>query len=152
MLYSFLKWLHIIAAMIAVGSNFSYGIWIMFASRKPENLSFTLMSIRKIDNRIANPAYVLVVILGLLMVYINGMKITTSWILLALILFVLLALVGFLGYSPTLKRQIEALEKYGFESENYRLLDRRGTIIGAVTGIIVLAIIYVMVTKPILWT
>jgi len=58
MSYLLLKWLHALAAIIAAGSNFTYGIWITRASRNPDVLPVTLRSIKLIDDRVANPAWV----------------------------------------------------------------------------------------------
>jgi type II secretory pathway component PulM len=38
MLYLLLKWLHVLAAIVAFGADVTYGIWIARASRKPEAL------------------------------------------------------------------------------------------------------------------
>jgi hypothetical protein len=57
MLYLLLKWLHVLAAIVAIGANVTYGIWIARASRNPDVLPFTLRGIKLIDDRIANPAY-----------------------------------------------------------------------------------------------
>src|SRR3989304_370722 len=64
--YLLLKWLHVLAAIVAVGSNVTYGIWIARASRSPEALPFTLRGIKLIDDRVANPAYGLLLATALL--------------------------------------------------------------------------------------
>ena len=53
MLYLLLKWLHVLAAIVAVGSNVTYGIWVARASRNPKALPFTLRGIQLIDDRVA---------------------------------------------------------------------------------------------------
>ena len=151
MLYLLLKWLHVLAAIIAVGANVTYGIWIARASRHPEALPFTLRGIKLIDDRLANPAYGLLLVTGLLMVFTIRMPLTTPWLLTALVLFVLVGLVGSLGYTPTLRRQIELLDSEGFHSPNYQALARRGTILGVVLAVLVIVIVYLMVVKPGLW-
>ena len=70
MLFPILKWLHILAAITAVGSNHTYGIWLTRAARNPEALPFTLRGIKLIDDRLANPAYGLLIITGLTMVFL----------------------------------------------------------------------------------
>ncbi len=152
MLYSIVKWLHILSAMVAVGSNITYGIWISRASRNPEALPFTLRGVKLIDDRLANPAYGLLLITGLLMVFIVRFPLTTPWILTALILYAALALTGFFGYTPTLKRQIQLLESQGPASAEYQTLARRGTLIGILVAILAVSIIFLMVVKPALWS
>jgi uncharacterized membrane protein len=70
MLYVLLKWLHVLAAIVAVGSNITYGMWMTHASRNPESLPFTLHGIQLIDDRVANPAYGVLLVTGLLMVVV----------------------------------------------------------------------------------
>lgn len=151
MLFPILKWLHVLGAIIAVGANATYGIWLARASRNTEFLPFTLQTIRLIDNWLANPAYGLQLITGLLMAFVLPMPLTTPWLLVALILYALLVLVGLGGYTPTLRRQIQLLESEGFQSSNYQALARRGTILGIILAVLAIAIVFLMVVKPRLW-
>lgn len=151
MLFPYLKWLHILAAVTAVGANITYGVWISRGSRHPESLPFTLSGIKLIDDRIANPAYGLLLITGLLMVYVARLSLTQPWLLTALILYALLVLVGLLGYTPTLKRQIRLLESKGATSSGYQAIASRGTVLGILLAILAVAIIFLMVVKPAFW-
>ncbi len=143
-----LKWLHVLSAIVAVGANVTYGIWIARASAQPEVLPFTLRGIKLIDDRVANPAYGLLLVTGLLMVFTAHLSLTMPWLLGGLALYVVVLLVGLLGYTPTLKRQIQALEAEGFGSANYRALALRGTILGIVLAVLVIIIVFLMVVKP----
>ncbi len=151
MLYLLLKWLHILSAIVAVGANVTYGIWLVRASRQPDALPFTLLGIKLIDDRLANPAYGLLLVTGLLMVFTVGMPLTTPWLLTALVLFVLVGLVGALGYTPTLRRQIQLLDSEGVHSPGYQAAARQGIILGGVLVVLVIVIVYLMVVKPGLW-
>ena len=151
MLYLLLKWLHVLAAIVAVGSNVTYGIWIARASRSPEALPFTLRGVKLIDDRVANPAYGLLLATGLLMVFVVRLPLTTPWLLTALVLYVIVVLVGLWGYTPTLRHQIRMLDSEGFHSPNYQALARRGTLLGLVLAVLVIAIVFLMVVKPGLW-
>lgn len=151
MLFSILKWLHVLGAIVAVGANATYGIWLARASRSIEFLPFTLRTIRLIDNWLANPAYGLQLITGLLMAFVLPLPLTTPWLLVSLILYAVLVLVGLGGYTPTLRRQIQLLESEGFQSSNYQALARRGTILGIVLAVLAIAIVFLMVVKPGLW-
>jgi hypothetical protein len=64
-LYNLLKLLHILFAITAVGSNISYGIWQGLAGNDAERQSFVLRSVKFIDDRVANPAYPLLLASGL---------------------------------------------------------------------------------------
>ena len=133
------------------GGNATYGIWLARASRSPENLPFALRTIKFLDDRMANPAYGLLLITGLLLVGLGHWPISSSWLDIALILYVIVLLIGLFGYSPTLRRQIEAAETSGPASPAYAALARRGTALGIVLAVIVVGIELVMVTKPMLW-
>jgi uncharacterized membrane protein len=151
MAYLLLKWLHVFSAIVAVGANVTYGIWLARAGRNPEALPFTLRGIKLLDDRLANPAYGLLLVTGLSMAYVDGLPLTTPWLLTALVLYVLVALTGFFGYTPTLRRQIEALDREGVQSPNYQALARRGGRFGMILAVLVTAIIFLMVVKPGLW-
>jgi uncharacterized membrane protein len=45
MAFLLLKWLHVLFAIVAVGSNVTYGIWLGRAARNPDALPFTLRGI-----------------------------------------------------------------------------------------------------------
>eukprot|EP01037_Dinobryon_pediforme_P023200 gene23200-24575_t len=95
-LFILLKYVHVISAIVAVGANVTYGIWIVRASRWPENLSFTLQGIKFIDDKIANPAYVMLLITGLAMMHFAQIPLSTSWLLVSMALYVLVVLFGLL--------------------------------------------------------
>ena len=56
-LYPYIKLLHVLLAIVAVGFNASYGIWLARAAREPEHLGHVLRGIKILDDRFANPAY-----------------------------------------------------------------------------------------------
>jgi uncharacterized membrane protein len=58
MTYLLLKLLHVLAAIVAVGANLTYGIWMTRASRSPYVLPFTLRGIKLIDDHVARLDYV----------------------------------------------------------------------------------------------
>src|SRR5512146_3293707 len=139
MFFSILKFIHVLAAITAVGANVTYGIWIARASRQPQNLPFVLDNIRLIDNRVANPCYALLLLSGLTMVFTIPLPLTTPWLLTALVIYILMGVTGALVYSPVVKRQIQILEKEGFQSAEYQAVARRSTQI----GIVVVALVVV---------
>jgi hypothetical protein len=152
MLFSLIKWVHVLSAITAVGANITYGIWLGRASSEPKVLPFVLRGIKFIDDRVANPAYGLLLITGLAMAFIGPIPIlSTPWLLTALVLYVILLLVAALGYTPTLKRQIQTLDKDGFDSAAYKAVAARGTQLGIVLAVVVVIITFLMVVKPPLW-
>jgi uncharacterized membrane protein len=151
MWYVIFKWLHILAAIAALGSNMTYGVWLGRVARDPQALLFTLRTIKIIDDRLANPAYGMSLITGLVLVFLGNWSLTTPWLMTALVLYGAAILLGFFGYTPILRQQIQLAETAGPQSEAYARVARRGTMIGIILAIIVVAIVFLMVVKPSLW-
>jgi uncharacterized membrane protein len=150
-LFTLVKWLHVMAAIVAVGTNVTYGVWLSRASRAPESLLFTLRTIKLLDNRLANPCYALLLITGLAMAFIVPYPLTTSWILSALVLYAAVFVLGIAVFSPTFRQQIRLAESDGPDSETYQAVARRSATLGIVIGIITAVIVFLMVAKPPLW-
>jgi uncharacterized membrane protein len=151
MWYEVLKLLHVLAAIVAVGANITYGVWIMRGSRDPKTLSFALKGIKLIDDRMANPAYGLLLATGIGMALVGKIPATTPWLLCALVLYVAVVLLGLLGYTPVLKKQIRVLERARPDSSEHKTLADRGRVLGIVLGVLTLGIVVLMVLKPPLW-
>lgn len=147
-IYPWLKLTHVLLAIVAVGTNVTYGIWLARAGGQPQHLGWTLRGVKLLDSRLANPAYIGLGVLGVLMVLIGPYQFETVWVAISIGLYLLLALVGFGLYSPTLSRQIRAYEADGPASPEFATLGRRGRIYGAVLAVVALAIIVLMVVKP----
>src|SRR5215472_14546784 len=149
MLYTALKLVHILLAITAVGFNASYAIWIGRAGRLSKEINqFALRGVQFMDQRIANPAYGLLLITGLLLVVTGPWSLTTRWIDAALGVYVII-LLGVFGYTPALRNQIKALEAEGPDSAAYRSAANRQNVIGIIFIVPILAILYLMVFKPI---
>jgi uncharacterized membrane protein len=147
-LYLLLKFLHVAMAIVAVGFNASYPIWFALANREPSAALGILRGVKRLDDRFANPAYVLLLVLGVAMVGVARIPWTTFWIAAAVVLYVILVVLALTTYSPTLKRQIVALESGGTNSPEYRRLSQRGNIVGGVLMLDVIIIVFLMVVKP----
>src|SRR6187402_13682 len=146
--YPWLKTLHILFAIVAVGFNISYGIWLYRAARETEHAGWALRGIKFMDDRVANPSYIGLAVVGILLVLTGPWEFTDVWVAGAIVLYILLAIVALGAYSPTLTRQIAAYEAGGASSADFMQLGRRGRILGAVTGVLVGLIIVLMVVKP----
>jgi uncharacterized membrane protein len=147
-LYSFLKFLHVLMAIVAVGFNASYGIWLTRVNREPEHALHVLQGIKVLDDRFANPAYVALLLLGLAMVWESGIPFSTFWIAASLVLYVVLVVIAIAMYSPTLRRQMALAEAGQVGSPEYRAVARRGGMLGGLLGVTVVVIVFFMVTKP----
>jgi uncharacterized membrane protein len=146
--FNIVKFIHVLSAIVAVGLNISYAIWIIRAQREPTHTTFALKGIKFLDDRIANPAYGLLLVTGLLMVFLLPIPITTLWIVIALVLYAVLIVLGLFFYTPTLRNQIKLAEAGDLSSLEFTGLARRGRILGQTLGLVVLVILAMMVFKP----
>jgi len=149
--YLILKFIHVLLAITAVGSNITYGIWLGRASREPQHLQHVLRGVKFLDDRVANPGYGLLFATGLAMLYVGKIPWTTPWLLTALILYIALVAFAFRGYTPLLRRQIAALETGGLTSDAYKRVAMRAQQVGILLAVLVVIIVFLMVTKPALW-
>ena len=145
--YVAIKYIHILAAIVAVGSNITYGVWSVRARGNPSNVGFALKGIKFLDDRIANPAYGVVLLTGVLMA-IFGFGFFHLWIIVSLVLFIVLIALGVGVYSPLLRDQIRLADAGDTTSTDFERLSRRSAIIGPAIGLIVAVILVMMVFKP----
>jgi len=146
--YLVLKYIHIFAAITAVGANITYGVWSARSQSEPAHLGFALKGIKFIDDRIANPAYGVVLLTGLLMIGVGHWGITSLWIILALILFAILVALAVAVYSPLLRRMIQLVDSGAAASPEFEGMVRRNRILGIAFAILVALILVTMVFKP----
>jgi len=144
--YTLLKYVHVLLAITAVGSNITYGVWNALAAREPAHTPLAQKGIAFIDRRVANPAYGLLLITGLALVAVGGLR--QGWILAALILFVLLIVVAIGFYSRVIRQQIKVMDSEGLGSAAYKRLVGQATIYGIISLVIALLIVFLMVVKP----
>jgi uncharacterized membrane protein len=149
MLYLTLKLVHILLAITAVGANFTYGVWFARARRYPAFAETALRGIKLIDDRIANPAYVLLLPTGAAMVAVGHLGFGTRWISWAMGLWLIAMIVAYALYTPVLKRQIGIIAQHGIESPEFAATQGRANAFVGLLSVIVLAIVVLMVFKPV---
>ena len=147
-LYLVLKFIHIAAAIVAVGANITYGVWSARSQSEPAHLGFALKGIKFMDDRIANPAYGVLLLTGVLMWIVGRWSITALWIIAALVLFAVVAVLGFRVYSPLLRTQIKLVDAGDTTSSEFVRLANRSRMLGPILGVVVILILVLMVFKP----
>lgn len=146
--YLVLKYIHILAAIAAVGSNVTYGVWTARSAADPAHLGFALRGVKFLDDRIANPAYGVVLLTGLVMVVVGHWSFTALWVILAIVLFIAVAALGFGVFTPLLRTQIKLVDAGETASAEFARLARRSMMLGLALGILVALILVMMVFKP----
>jgi uncharacterized membrane protein len=142
-----LKLVHVAAAIVAVGANVTYAVWMSRAHRDRDHLVFVIEAIRFLDRRLALPAYVVVLVTGVLMVAGGVYSFRTGWIVAAIALYLLAVVIGIVAFAPTIRRQLEEARRDP-TSAAYGELARRNNLLTVITLAVVAAIVVLMVTKP----
>ena len=149
MLFTTVKFIHILLAIIAFGFNATYALWIIRAQKHPEHLDFALRGVKILDDYLAIPAYILLLVSGLAMVLLAGYNLlTTFWLFTALVLWLVVIVLGYAVYTPALSRQIRVLATAGAESAEFHKLSNREAVVGITLAVLVLLILVMMVFKP----
>jgi uncharacterized membrane protein len=151
MLFVVLKFVHILAAILAIGFNAAYGLILGRArhgAMDGREMAFALKTVKVMDDRVANPCYALLGVTGVSRVILQGYSWSYKWIHASLALLVVVAVLGLAFYTPTLRRQIEILEAHGAADPEFARLSTRGAILGGILGVLVIVIVALMVYKP----
>ena len=145
--YLVLKFIHIAAAITAVGANVTYGVWNARIASDPTHTSFVLKGIKFLDDRIANPAYGVIFITGLIMIFAGHWGFAL-WVIVAIVLFVAVAAIGGAVFTPLLRNQIRLADAGDTTSAEFTRLANRSRVIGPLLGLLVVLILVMMVFKP----
>jgi uncharacterized membrane protein len=142
-----LKVVHVIAATMAVGTNATAVFWLRAGGKDPNRLAFTINGIRRLDRKLAIPAFGVLFLTGIAMVILGVYDFTRGWILLAIVLYLGLAVAGMTVMGPALKRVIAEAERDP-HSESFARAERTSMryTVGSLT--VLLVILVLMITKP----
>jgi uncharacterized membrane protein len=146
--YGWLKLLHVLAAIVAVGTNVTYFVWLRRVKNEPAHDAFVLEGLQALDRRLANPAYILLPLTGIVMVLVGDLGFSTLWIATAIGLYVAMAVFAGIFFSPSLRKQLQLAQTDGPQSTAYTEASRRTTLTGGITMALIAAILYLMVIKP----
>jgi uncharacterized membrane protein len=146
-LFLALKVVHVLSAIVAVGANVTYAFWLRRAGLDRDRLTWTIESVRRLDKRVANPAYILLLITGVLMVLTGAYSFEARWLQLAVVLYVAVALLGILAFAPAVRLQADEAAKDP-TSPAYTVAARRSNLLGLLTTGVAVVIVVLMVAKP----
>lgn len=144
--YLILKFIHILIAIIALGTSAGLGIMLEFYGNHPTHGLFVLRAIRRLVLVIVIPGYLLMLVTGTWLASL-AWSFSLTWILIALFLWLLVAVL--LSASViAIGKQIRLFESEGQATRSYQLASLLARITGGIGGLLVVAIVYLMVTKP----
>lgn len=149
--------LHVLGAVVALGFSLSYGLWIVRGNAAGgERRAFALRTISWIDRRITTPAYVAQLLTGIVLLLLLDLSLLrAAWLELSLGLYALIVVLAIAAYAPAYRRQADLAERLAAgeigESE-YGSAASRATRLGVTVTALTVAILFLMVWKPVLWS
>jgi hypothetical protein len=151
-LRSLLLWLHIALAVVGLGPTYTFPIWTAMARKAgPENLPFTLQTVRFIITRMVIPMAVLLPFSGLALIYVGEWDLWSQpWLWIAIVLYTVNFGINTLVSLPNLNA-ILAILTSGQAGERMAEIQARGKrqrALGITAGLLVLIILGLMVWKP----
>jgi hypothetical protein len=147
--YLFVKLLHVVLAIVAVGFTSTFGLIMATAAPNPPSVPFALRTLQRLE-KISGPSFGGLLITGLLMGWLGNLKWTELWFIGALGL-MLVALGLAMGVArPTLAKQVALLDQTPPPIDELKRLGMRSRKVGMVLSFLALTIICLMVFKPVL--
>lgn len=142
-----LKFLHVVPVIVAVGAGLTYALWLRAAGHDRDRLVFAIETIRRLERRVVNPAYILILITGVAMVLLGHFSFQTGWIAVSIALYIGIAVFGITVVAPATRRQLAEAERDP-TSPAYADAAVRSMRALAVATVTTLTIVFLMVTKP----
>jgi uncharacterized membrane protein len=144
--YLWIKLLHILVAVVALGTSAGLGIVLEFYGSDAKHGPFLLRAIERMTALVVLPGYLLMLATGLWLA--NSIWLFTAmWIQLAIGLWVV-GLVCLAGSLAIVRRQRRLHDAEGLASARYRCVSIASRITGGAFGLVVVGILYLMVIKP----
>ena len=155
--YNISLWLHISAAVVGLGATFAEALLFQVALKMdPRNMPFVHRAQRVINQRLANPALLIILITGIYQVADGNWSMGDAWISATFAIVIVLG--GLLGayFIPTDKRmEMQAAEEIAASpdgtvrfSQGYLDKLRQEGLVGTISGLLIVIAIFLMVVKP----
>jgi uncharacterized membrane protein len=154
--YTISIWIHVSAAVVGFGATFAGAVAFPLAVRTyPRHLPFVHHLSLAINRRLATPALVVVIVTGFYQVSKGDWKLSSFWISATLLIAIVLG--GLIGayFVPTdrklaamVEREAAAADGPFTPSAEYQALAQREGAIGGLAGVLIIAALFLMITKP----
>ena len=144
MLYTVIKFVHILIAILALGTSAGLGIVLEFYGQHPKHGAFVLNAISRISLWFVLPGYVAMLATGLWMTHVAWTPVP-GWLQSAMALWGA-GLVLLIADIAVLRKQATRAVDEGAVVSRWLSVLGRG--LGAACGLLVVAILYLMVFKP----
>jgi uncharacterized membrane protein len=157
--YNVSLWIHICAAVVGLGATFAEAILFQVAMRMdPRNMPFVHRAQRAINQRLANPALLVILVTGVIQVLDSDyIDFSDAWISASFVIIIVLG--GLLGgyFIPTDKKlEAQAAEEIAAAgptgevqfSQGYLEKLKQEGLVGTLSGVLIIVVIFLMVVKP----
>src|SRR5919204_4820826 len=145
--YVAVKFVHILVAIVAVGSSAGSSFWLRLAMDSPANLPFALRTARFMDHFVTRPGLAVLLLTGLWMAATRG-ALSIFWVRAAIVLVVLVLVLLFTVVGPVHNRLIQAIQSAGRTSRQAKRLELIFELVGGGAGLLILLVVWLMVAKP----
>jgi uncharacterized membrane protein len=154
-MYELWLFLHILGAIVAFGFGFYAPVFGAAAAREPQHGNWYMRTSKRLSNMILIPVSISMAITGTLLVTTTGgmRRFEELWLTVGVILYVIALLIVFLAQRPALNRVLELTSgppAPGGPPPEVPALIRRLQVLGVALLVLVLAIVALMVWKPVL--
>ena len=156
--YDFSIFLHVTAVMVGFGSTFALSITTPLAFKlSPRHLPFVHQLEMNLNRFFATPALVLVLVTGFYQVSKGNWEFGDFWIVATFVIVIALGGIAGMVFLPTAKKGKALIERdiaatpAGQEvtvSDEYTQATKLGAIFGPVAGLLLVAAVFLMTTKP----
>jgi uncharacterized membrane protein len=145
--YLAVKFLHVLVAIVAVGSSAGSSLWLRLAIRKPTHLPFALRTAKFLDEVLTRPGLIVLLITGFWMAT-SRWSLSLFWVRAALVLLGIVLLLLYAVVSPVIRKLIQVTDGEGLGSPGWKRSELLFELVGGASGLIVIVIVWLMVTKP----
>jgi uncharacterized membrane protein len=155
-----LLFLHIFGAIVAFGPTYSFILLGPMVGREPQHANFAIRYQHLVSTRMIAPLAILQGITGLLIVWRTNINIlATTWLLVAIVLYIAALVIAFTVLIPTASKLVEATSApppppapdappRSGPPPHIAALVRRARMAGMTNAILIVVIVFLMVTKP----
>ena len=152
-LYEISVFVHVSAVVVGFGATFAEAIMFPVAMKAGvRHLPYVHQLQLAINQRMAGPALGLIILTGIYQTIDGDWGFGSFWISATFLIVIALGAINGAYFVPTdRKLAVQAqreLDETGAVSDDYQAQARREGIMGAVAGLLIIAAIFLMVTKP----
>jgi Predicted integral membrane protein (DUF2269) len=150
--------LHILAAIIAFGPSFAYGLIAAKGQQQPQHAAFATEVVHTIETRLGTPLAIVVPVLGVVLIFAGDHDLFASeWLLISIGLYLFAFFFAVFFMTPRIRKMLELLRSApaqgpdgppGPPPPRVETMGRQLQMGGTVLGILIVTILVLMVWKP----